>query len=189
MRSVLFFMLTSLDGYFEGPGQEIDWHNTDDEFNEFAIEQLRDADLLIFGRVTYEMMASFWPSKQAIESDPIVAGLMNSLPKIVFSKSLAKVEWQNTRHVKTDIVEEITRLKNQAGGNICILGSSDLAVSFLEAGLLDEVRIMINPILLGNGKPVFKGIRHRLHLKLLKTRLFKSGNVLLYYQPFYNDRV
>jgi len=189
MRKVVLFMLTSLDGYFEGPGHEIDWHNTDEEFQEFAIEQTGQAGMLLFGRVTYEMMASYWPTNQAIESDPIVAHLMNTLPKIVFSRTLQKTDWQNTRLVKTDFVKEVSALKDQPGKDLCILGSSDLAVSFLEAGLLDEIRILVNPIVLGAGKPLFKGIKDRLKLKLLKTRIFKNGNILLYYQPIGNEMV
>jgi len=189
MRKVVLFMLTSLDGYFEGPGHEIDWHNTDEEFQEFAIEQTGQAGMLLFGRVTYEMMASYWPTSQAVESDPIVAHLMNSLPKIVFSRTLTKVDWENTRLVKTDFVKEVSALKDQSGKDLCILGSSDLAVSFLEAGLLDEIRILVNPIVLGAGKPLFKGIKDRLKLKLLKTRIFKNGNILLYYQPIGNEMV
>jgi dihydrofolate reductase len=185
MRKVVFFMLTSLDGYFEGPDHEIDWHNTDPEFQEFAIEQVSQAGILLFGRVTYEMMADFWPTKQAIETDPITASLMNALPKIVFSKTLANADWQNTRLVKTGFAKEISSLKEQPGKDLCILGSSDLAVSFLETGLLDEIRILLNPVVLGEGKPLFKGIKGRLHLKLLKTRIFKNGNVLLTYQPDY----
>jgi dihydrofolate reductase len=188
MRKVVFFMLTSLDGYFEGPGHEIDWHNTDEEFQEFAIEQTGQAGMLLFGRVTYEMMASYWPTKQAIESDPIVAHMMNTLPKIVFSRTLSKADWQNTHLVKTDFAKEISTLKEQPGKDLCILGSSDLAVSFLEAGLLDEIRILLNPIILGAGKPVFKGIQDRFKLKLLKTRIFKNGNILLYYQPVASEK-
>jgi len=189
MRKVIFFMLTSLDGYFEGPDHEIDWHHTDGDFQEFAIEQVNDAGMLLFGRVTYEMMASFWPTKQAIETDPIVASLMNSLPKLVFSRSLAKADWHNTRLVKTGFVEEVSRLKEQPGKDLCILGSSDLAVTFLQAGLLDEVRILLNPIILGAGKPLFQGIRERLKLKLLRTRLFTNGNILLVYQPLTREKV
>lgn len=189
MRKVVFFMLTSLDGYFEGPGHEIDWHNTDEEFQEFAIEQTGQAGMLLFGRVTYEMMASYWPTEQAVESDPIVAHLMNTLPKIVFSRTLQKADWQNTRLVKTDFVNEVSVLKEQPGKDLCILGSSDLAVSFLEEGLLDEIRILVNPIVLGAGKSLFKGIQDRVKLRLLKTRIFKNGNILLYYQPVGNDMV
>ena len=145
--------------------------------------------MLLFGRVTYEMMASYWPTNQAIESDPIVAHLMNTLPKIVFSRTLQKTDWQNTRLVKTDFIKEVSALKEQPGKDLCILGSSDLAVSFLEAGLLDEIRILVNPIVLGAGKPLFKGIKDRLKLKLLKTRIFKNGNILLYYQPIGNEMV
>jgi dihydrofolate reductase len=183
MRKVLFFMLTSLDGYFEGPNREIDWHNVDDEFNEFSIDQLNSVDMLLFGRVTYEMMASFWPTPFAIQTDPIVANKMNAMPKIVFSRTLTKAEWQNTRLIKANFAEEISKLKQQRGKDLIILGSSDLAVTFLQAGLLDEIRILINPIILGNGKPLFKGLKNKLALSLLKTRAFKSGNVLLYYEP------
>ncbi|MGA9396692.1 MAG: dihydrofolate reductase family protein [Anaerolineaceae bacterium] len=185
MSKVIFFMSTSLDGYIEGPNREIDWHHVDDEFNEVAIRQLTEADTLLFGRVTYELMAGFWPTKEAIETDPIVAGLMNSKSKIVFSKSLIKADWQNTRLVKTDFITELNRLKKKPGEGLFMLGGSDLAVSCLQAGLLDEIRIMLNPIVLGAGKPLFKGIQNRLNLKLLKTRVFKNGNVLLSYRPVY----
>ena len=183
MRNVDFFMLTSLDGYFEGPNKDITWHNVDEEFNEFAIEQLNSDDRLIFGRVTYEMMASYWPTRAALSNDPIVAGKMNSLSKIVYSKSLSDVNWHNTRLIKDNFVEETLKLKQQPGRDLIIFGSSDLAVTFIEHGLIDEFRIMVNPIVLGDGKPLFKGLNDKLHLKLLKTKTFKAGNVLLYYVP------
>jgi len=185
MRKILFFMLTSLDGYFEGTNRELDWHNVDDEFNDLAIEQLNSVDILLFGRVTYAMMASFWPTPFAIETDPIVAEKMNSKPKIVFSKTLTNAEWQNTRLVKTNFAEEISKLKQQPGRDLIIFGSSDLAVTFLRAGLLDEIRILVNPLILGNGKSLFKGFDQKLNLKLLKTRAFRNGNMLLHYQPTY----
>lgn len=183
MRKVIFFMLTSLDGYFEGPDRDINWHNVDEEFNEFAIQQMGGFGALLFGRVTYELMASYWPTEAAKRDDPIVAGLMNSLPKIVFSKTLERAEWNNTRLVKDNYVEEISRLKQQPGKDIAIFGSSDLAVTFIQHDLIDEYRIMVNPVVLGNGKPLFKGIKEKLNLKLAKTKTFKSGNVLLYYAP------
>jgi dihydrofolate reductase len=155
----------------------------DEEFNELAIEQLNSADVLLFGRVTYELMASYWPTPAATTNDPIVADKMNGLPKIVFSKTLSSVEWQNTRLVKENIAEEISKLKQQPGKDLIIFGSSDLAATLIQHGLIDEYRIMVNPVVLGNGKSLFKGIHHKLDLKLLKTRTFSSGNVLLYYQP------
>jgi dihydrofolate reductase len=183
MRKVIFFMLTSLDGFFEGPDRDISWHHVDEQFNEFAIEQLNNMDTLLFGRVTYEMMASYWPTSAAKTDDPVVAAKMNDLPKIVFSKSLSSVDWQNTRLIKNDFVEEMLKLKQQPGKDLIIFGSSDLAVSFMEYGLIDEYRVMVNPVVLGAGKTLFKGINKRHDLKLLKTKLFDSGNVLLYYEP------
>ena len=183
MKKVIFFMLTTVDGYFEGLNREIDWHNVDEEFNEFAIDQLNSVDTLLFGRVTYELMANYWPTSQAIKTDPIVAGKMNQLQKIVFSQTLDKAEWQNTRLVKENAAAEIAWLKGQSGKNLIILGSSDLAVTLIPGGLIDEYRIMVNPLVLGKGKSLFKGIKDRLKLRLIKTKTFRSGNVLLYYQP------
>lgn len=183
MRKVFLFMMVSLDGFFEGPDHEIDWHNVDEEFNEFAIQQLNEVDMLLFGRVTYQGMASYWPTPFAIENDPIVAGKMNSIPKIVFSTTLDKAEWHNSRLVKEHVAEEIAQLKQEQGRDLAIFGSSDLTASLLQTGLVDELRIMVNPVVLGKGKSLFKGIQDRVNLKLLNTKTFRSGNVLLYYQP------
>ena len=183
MRKVLFFMFTSLDGYFEGPNSDITWHNVDDVFNDLSIEQLNTVDLLLFGRITYDMMASYWPTPAAIAEDPITAEMMNTLPKIVFSKTLSDTAWQNTRLVKDHFVNEIQKLKAQPGKNMIIFGSSELAVTFLKHDLLDEIRVMVNPIILGGGKTLFTGIQKPIKLKLTQSRTFASGNVLLCYQP------
>ena len=183
MRKVIFFMLTSVDGFFEGAGHNIDWHHVDEEFNEFANEQLGSTDMLLFGRVTYEMMASYWPTEQAKADDPEVAGAMNALQKIVVSTTLDTADWENTRLVKDNLAEEVGKLKQQVGKDMIVMGSSGLAVSLAEMGLVDEFRIMVNPVVLGEGKPVFSGIHGRLNLKLLKARTFGNGNVLLYYAP------
>src|SRR6266496_5967963 len=118
MRKVFLFNMVSLDGFFEGPNRDISWHNVDEEFNEFAINQLNEVDTLLFGRVTYEGMASYWPTEFAISNDPIVAGLMNSLPKIVFSTTLDKAEWNNTRLVNDNAAEEVSKLKGRPGKDI-----------------------------------------------------------------------
>lgn len=183
MRNVLFFMLVSLDGYFAGPNGEIDWHNVDEEFNEFSTEQLGSVDTLLFGRVTYQGMASYWPTPVAMANDPIIAEKMNMISKIVFSRTLEKADWNNTRLIKANVAEEVTKLKQQPGKDLIIFGSSDLAVSFTQMGLIDEYRIMVSPVVLGDGQPLFKGINQKLNLKLLKTRTFSNGNVLHYYQP------
>lgn len=182
MRKVIFFNLISLDGYFEGPDRNIDWHHVDEEFNEFAVQQTGEFGALLFGRVTYELMASYWPTEAAKSDDPEVANLMNTLPKVVFSNSLKTVTWENTKLIKENFVEEVTRLKEQPGKDIAIFGSSDLAVTFIDLGLIDEFRIMVNPVVLGGGKPILQGIKSKLELKLLKVKTFQTGNVLLYYE-------
>ena len=183
MRKVFLFNMITLDGFFEGPNQDISWHHVDDEFNEFAIEQLKEVDTLLFGRVTYQGMASYWPTEVAISNDPEVAGLMNSVQKIVFSKTLNQADWHNTRLVSGNAAQEVSKLKQQPGKDIAIFGSSHLATTLAERDLIDEYRIIINPVFLGNGTPLLKGITDRLNLNLLKSRTFKSGNVLLYYVP------
>jgi len=183
MRKVFVFNMVTLDGYFEGPNREIDWHNVDAEFNEYAVDMLNSVDTLLFGRVTYELMAGYWPTQDAIKNDPIVAERMNNLPKIVFSKTLDKVAWSNTRLVKDNIEEEIEKMKKRPGKDMAILGSGSIVSLFAQRGLVDEYRLMVNPVVLGQGNPLFKGIGDRIYLKLLGTRTFRSGNVLLYYGP------
>ncbi len=183
MRKVIVFNLATLDGFFAGPGGEIDWHHVDEEFNEFAIAQLNSAGGLLFGRVTYQGMASYWPTDVAIKNDPIVADKMNTLPKIVFSRTLERVEWNNTRLAKGNIVEEISKLKQQSGKDLLLFGSADLASTLTNLGLIDEYRVMVNPVVLGSGNPLFKGIKDKLDLKLVSAKTFRNGNVLLCYQP------
>jgi dihydrofolate reductase len=181
-RLILFNMMT-VDGFFEGPNKEIDWHNVDSEFNEYAIEQLNSADTLIFGRVTYELMAAWWPKADAIKDDPIVAQKMNAIPKIVFSRTLDVAAWENTVIIKEKFEQKIKELKHEKTKNLFIFGSSELASSFRRLNLIDEYRIIINPILLGKGNPLFKEWDAKLKLKLLRLREFKSGNILLVYSP------
>lgn len=183
MSKIILFNMMTLDGFFEGLNRAIDWHNVDNEFNEFAIEQLNNASVLIFGRITYELMAGYWPSSDALSNDPFVAEKMNSLPKIVFSKTLDKTGWNNTRLVKGDPEKVCRELKERNDKDIFIFGSADLASMFMHRGLIDEYRIMINPVILGNGNPLFKSSGDRFLLKLIKARNFRSGNVLLYYEP------
>jgi dihydrofolate reductase len=183
MRKVILFMLVSLDGYFEGPNHNLDWHNVDEEFTAFSLEQLDSAGLLLFGRGTYQLMAGFWPTAVAAKDDPLTAEAMNRLPKVVFSRTLANVNWQNTRLVKDNIVEEIKRLKDEPGKTIYVFGSSDLSLTLIKHGLIDEFRLLVNPVVLGAGTTLFHGIQENLHLRLLNTRTFKNGNVMLFYQP------
>jgi dihydrofolate reductase len=183
MRKVFAFEVASLDGYYVGPNQEFDWPVVDREFDEFSLRQLEEVDTLLFGRVTYEMMASYWPTPEAREGDPRTAAAMNDLPKLVVSRTLDKVEWENSTLVRGDVAEELTRLKQQPGRDIAIFGSFDLTVSLLRAGLVDELRIMVSPLLLGDGLSLFRTASGRTSLKLLDVRRFDSGNVLLTYEP------
>ncbi len=181
MAKLVVFNMATVDGFFAGPHGEIDWHTVDAEFNDFALAQLDELGGLLFGRVTYQLMADYWPSPTARKNDPLVAERMNSLPKVVFSRSLGKVEWSNARLVKGDAAEEAARLKSQPGKDLAIMGSAILATSLMRAGCIDELRIMVNPVVLGVGRPLFGEMGGAKRLKLLASRRFRSGNVLLTY--------
>jgi len=170
-------MMVTVDGYFEGLEHDISWHNVDAEFNTFADKQLEEEiGTLLFGHRTYDLMASFWP-----KSDSPTAQLMNSMPKIVASHHAFQPEWENTTVVSENVIGEIEKLKAQPGKDIAIFGSDILCVSLMEKGLIDEFRIMVNPVALGAGTSLFAGLSKRVNLKLIKTREFSSGNVLHYY--------
>jgi dihydrofolate reductase len=183
MRKIIVFNMVTLDGFVAGPGGNIDWHRVDEEFNQFAIAQLDTAGGLIFGRVTYELMAGYWPTPFALEDDSIVANQMNTIPKIVVSHTLERVDWHNTRLIKANVATELKRLKQQPGGDLFVFGSANLVASLIREDLIDEYRILVNPVVLGSGQPLFQDFRSRLHLKLIRTNTFKNGNVMLVYTP------
>ncbi len=190
MRKIHLFVTLSLDGYFEGPNHDLSWHNVDDEFNKYAIEQLRDTGLILFGRRTYQLMEGFWP-KAAVDpgtslDNREIARLINNTEKIVFSRTLDSVQetenWKNVKlRRKVDPVE-MRRLKEMPGKDIWV-GTSDLAVSFIKEDLIDEFRFMINPVVVDGGRRIFEGLNRKLDLELTESRKFDSGNVLLYYRP------
>lgn len=183
MRKLTAFSFVTLNGYFEGTNRDISWHKHGVEENEYAAESLQSGNILLFGRMTYEMMAGYWPTPQAIENDPTVAEGMNNADKIVFSRTLKTVEWQNTKLIKDNISEEIRNMKQVPGNNMTLLGSGSILTQFAEQGLIDEYGIMIDPVVLGNGTQLFKGIGQKLNLRLTTTKTFKSGVVLLCYKP------
>jgi dihydrofolate reductase len=184
MRKVKMFNLMTIDGFFEGPDHDISWHNVDPEFNDYAIKEMfPSSDVLLFGRVTYELMAGFWPTPEAKRDDPIVAEKMNASPKIVFSRTLKEAPWNNTRLVKDNMEDEVRRLKEQPGKGLAILGSGSIVSQLAQRGLIDEYQIMVNPLVLGRGTPLFKGINGRLDLDLISARAFGNGNVMLRYRP------
>lgn len=171
------FTMVSLDGYFEGLNHELDWHHVDAEFHDFAAAQLRAADLLLFGRKTYELMARYWPTEIARQRDPQIAALMNAKPKLVVSTTMGAAGWQNTR-----LMGDLQALKAQPGGEVLVLGSNQLSVALIEMGLLDEVRLMVAPVAIGQGHSLFTGLSRRLKAQLAESRPFSSGNLLLTYQ-------
>ena len=179
MRKLIMWNMLTLDGFFEGPDKgQIDWFRSDKELEEYILNSQRSVGAFVFGRVTYEGMASYWPS-----ADGPIARFMNSVPKIVFSRTLERAEWNNTRLVKNNVPDEIRRLKQQPGGNIFVVGSANLITTLMQHHLIDEYRLGINPVILGHGIPLFKYNPERLDLKLLESKSIKSGLVILHYQP------
>jgi dihydrofolate reductase len=183
MRKLSVFNLVTLDGYISGEKGDISWHRVDPEFQEYAEKNSNSGNTLLFGRVTYELMAGYWPSAEALKTDPVIAQGMNSSPKIVFSRTLKKADWNNTRVVKDDMLGEVRKLKQQPGKDLTILGSGSIVAQLAGAGLIDEYQILLNPVILGNGKTMFEGLEGKPVLKLTKTRTFSNGNVLLCYEP------
>ena len=178
MRRILAKNHMSLDGLFEGPNREIDWFGFDQEQFDDSVALLNSVDSLLFGRTTYEMMRAYWT---IAPPDP-VSDKMNSLSKVVFSRTLQSADWNNTRVVHGDIAEEALRLKQQPGGDMVVLGSGKLASLLLERGLVDEYRLYVTPIVLGGGHPLFQQISQRVNLELVGQRVFHSGIVMLVYR-------
>lgn len=176
-------MMVSLDGYYEGPNGELDWHHVDSEFNDYAVEFLNQVDTLVMGRKTYEIMAAWWPTAQAMDEDPIVAQKMNDLKKLVASKSLQKTQWNNTFIISNEVAGVLRAEKQKPGKDMAVFGSSNLMLTLMQYQLVDEYRIMINPIILGNGKSLFIGSNKKNGLKLSRTYSFNSGNIMLFYHP------
>ena len=184
MRPLVAFITTSLDGFFADSAGDMSWaHKSDPEWLEFVHSNASGGGTLIFGRVTYEMMIRYWPTPMAKQQNPVVAEGMNSSSKIVFSRTLGEATWQNTKLIKSDLAGEIHKLKQQDGSGMCILGSGTIVTQLAEARLIDELQIVVSPILLGKGKTPFETLKQRLPLKLLKTRSFTNGNVIHYYGP------
>lgn len=186
MRKLIVFNHVSLDGYFVDQNGEMNWAHADQqdmEWNEFVNGNASGGGTLVFGRVTYEMMASFWPTPVATQMMPVVAERMNNLPKIVFSRKMAKATWNNTTLIKGNLVEEMRKLKEAPGDGMAIMGSGTIVAQLAQAGLIDEYQLVVNPIVLGQGRTLFNGLSAKLSLKLTQSRTFSNGNVFLCYAP------
>lgn len=181
MRQLIMWNLVTLDGYFEGPKPwDLEWHNYvwGEELEKLSLEQAGSIGMLLFGRRTYEGMAAYWSSA---EGD--IAAFMNTVPKVVFSRTLETAGWKNTRLVTTDATEEVARLKQGSGKDLYIFGSADLSATLSRHGLIDEYRLALVPVVLGGGNPLFKPSAQRRPLRLVEARPLKSGAVILRYQP------
>jgi len=183
MRKITVFNNVTLDGYFTSKSGDMSWaHKDDPEWTQFAASNAGGGGELLFGRVTYEMMASYWPSPQALKQNRAVAEGMNALPKVVFSRSLDKATWANTRLMKGDLATEVRKLKEERGKDIVILGSGTLVSQLSQARLIDHYQIVVNPIVLGSGRTLFEGVTGKIGLKRTDSRTFGNGNVLLTYE-------
>jgi dihydrofolate reductase len=184
MPKLVAYNAMSLDGYFTDANGDMSWaHKQDPEWQAFVSENARGGGQLLFGRITYDLMASFWPTPLAAQSNPVVVERMNSLRKFVFSKRLDKVSWNNTTLLKGDMTAEVRKLKQEPGPNIVIMGSGSVVAQLADAGLIDEYQIVLNPVVVGNGRTLFEGVKKKLPMKLAKSRTFGNGNIVLFYEP------
>ncbi len=182
MRKINVFENLSLDGYFTDAHSDMSWaHKHDEEWTAFSSGNAGGEAELLFGRVTYEMMAGFWPTPQAAEMLPDVAAGMNRMKKFVFSRTLTTVEWQGTTLVTGDLVTEAARLKEQSGPDLLILGSGSIVSQLTAARLIDQYQIVLCPVVLGRGRTLFETVKEKVPLALTSSRQFKNGNVVLTY--------
>ncbi len=184
MRRLIVFNSVSLDGYFVDADGGMSWARNakeDKEWDAFVEGNANGGGLLVFGRITYEMMAGYWPTPAAARNDLLVAERMNNLPKAVISRTLDKAAWNNTKLIKD--ISEIRKIKDESGPGMAILGSGSIVSQLTQERLIDEYQIVVVPVVLGGGRTMFEGVRDKLSMKLIKTRAFANGNVLLCYEP------
>ena len=186
MRRLIAFNSVTVDGYFTDAHGDMRWAydvKPDKEFDAFVAGNASGGGQLLFGRLTYEMMASYWPSPNALRDNPVVAAGMNSMPKVVFSRVLDKATWNNTQLLKGDLGSEVGKLKQQAGKDMVILGSGSIIAQLAPLGLIDEYQMVLTPVVLGKGRTMFEGMEAKQKLKLLDTRSFSNGKLFLRYEP------
>lgn len=183
VRQVIVFNSISIDGFYAGKSNEADWMIHDPDVNA-AAHDMMNVDTILFGRTTYQMFESYWPqvatNPQAPEAMRLMADELNEMTKVVFSKTLNDVTWQNTLLFNKNLEDEVKKLKQGKGGDITIFGSGSLVKSLANHDLIDEYLLAVTPVILGKGKSFFSDVK-KTHLKLMETRSFNSGIVLLHY--------
>jgi dihydrofolate reductase len=184
MRKLGVFNNVTSDGYFTDKNGDMSWahQNADEEWNKFTAENAGGGGTLLFGRVTYDLMVSFWPTPAAMDQMPEVAKAMNNLPKVVFSRTMDKPTWNNTKLVKSDIAGAVRKMKEEDGDDMVIMGSGTIISQLAQAGLIDTYQIIVHPLVLGSGRTMFEGIKEKIPFKLTNTRAFRNGNVLMNYE-------
>ena len=182
MRKIKSFNFITLNGFFKGKDEDISWHLHGEEGSKFSEEQLKSQNVLLFGRRTYEMMYNFWTSQMAHDIYPAVASQMNSSEKIVITNTLEKSDWQNTKILRGNLVEQLEIFASTPGNDITILGSGSIVAQLTDAKLIDTYQFLIDPLAIGNGVGLFNQIKEKLNLHLVDCKIFKlSGQVLLTY--------
>jgi dihydrofolate reductase len=184
VRKVIMFNRISVDGFFAGPNGEINWFVGDPEVDK-ATHEMMQPDTILYGRVTYQLFEGFWPNvaknPDATKQVQDLAEELNQMTKVVFSSTLEEVSWVNSKLIKGDLLKEVQELKQGEGADIAIFGSGSIVQQLADAGLVDEYLIVVTPVVLGSGKPLFKDVQ-AIKLNLLETRSFKSGNVVFHYR-------
>lgn len=184
MRKIQVFNNVSLDGFFVDSHGQMSWaHQADPEWAAFSADNARDGGgVLVFGRKTFEMMEAFWPSAAAQQQAPEVAAGMTGAEKIVFSRTRNETTWANTTFLGGDPATEMARLKAEPGNDFVIMGSGTIISQLAAARLIDSYQLVVCPLVLGGGRTLFESVDERFGLKLVKTRAFGNGNVVLWYE-------
>ena len=184
MRKLIVFNSITLDGYFTDANGDMSWaHKSDPEWVAFTAENAQGGGEALFGRITYDMMAGWWPTPMAMKGFPAVAEAMNNMPKVVFSRTLDTAAWKNTRLVKSDIGAAVRQMKAEPGPGMVIMGSGSIVSQLTQERLIDEYQVVLHPIVLGRGRSMFDGVTDRLQLKRTRVRTFENGCVVLWYEP------
>jgi dihydrofolate reductase len=199
MAKLVASTFVSLDGYMVGDDEDMSWviESFNAEMGKDIGKSFEDTGAILLGRVTYDIMSSYWPhaipdgnydydNPAAGSEDPVITERMNNLPKIVFSRTLKSPEWNNSRVVSENIAEAVAKLKAEPGKDLMIQGSASIVQTFTNLGMIDEYRLMMHPIVLGSGKPLFANIEDRTSLELVDTKTYKNGVLSLRYQRAQN---